>query len=82
MIADSHSGADRLAAGDGHVDRLVDPRWIAEHLEDPNVRLVEVDVGPAAYAAGHLPGAVPWNAYSLRYRDYTPIGLAELAAQC
>ena len=30
----------------------VDPDWVARHLDDPMVRLVEVDVSPAAYAEG------------------------------
>jgi thiosulfate/3-mercaptopyruvate sulfurtransferase len=61
-------------------DVLVHPAWIADHLEDGDVRLVEVDVSPAAYDAGHIPGAVLWNAYSdLRGPDYSPIAPVELA---
>jgi thiosulfate/3-mercaptopyruvate sulfurtransferase len=57
---------------------LVDPAWIADHLEDGDLRLVEVDVSPAAYDAGHIPGAVLWNAYSdLRRSDYSPIASVE-----
>ena len=53
-------------------DPRVGPDWIAEHLDDPAVRIVEVDVGPAAYDAGHIPGAVLWNAYGhIRRPDYT-----------
>jgi thiosulfate/3-mercaptopyruvate sulfurtransferase len=40
---------------------LVSTEWVAEHLNDPNVRLIEVDVDTAAYAGGHAPGAVGWN---------------------
>jgi thiosulfate/3-mercaptopyruvate sulfurtransferase len=59
---------------------LVDADWIAAHLDDPAVRLIEVDVSPAAYAAGHIPGAVLWNAYGdLRHPDLTLIEDAELA---
>lgn len=62
------------------IDVLVDPAWIHGRIDDPAVRLVEVDVSPAAYDAGHIPGAVMWNAYSdLRRPDYTPITSAELA---
>jgi thiosulfate/3-mercaptopyruvate sulfurtransferase len=42
-------------------DSLVSTDWVAEHLHDPKVRLVEVDVDTAAYDTGHLPGAVGWN---------------------
>ena len=40
---------------------LVSPEWAQEHLNDPNVRFVEVDVDTAAYEQSHLPGAVGWN---------------------
>jgi thiosulfate/3-mercaptopyruvate sulfurtransferase len=40
---------------------LVDADWAQQHLDDPNVRFVEVDVDTAAYAEGHIPGAVGWN---------------------
>jgi thiosulfate/3-mercaptopyruvate sulfurtransferase len=62
-------------------EALVDPDWIAAHLDDSAVRLVEVDVSPAAYAAGHIPGAVLWNAYGdLRGPGYVPIPDDELAS--
>ena len=53
---------------------LVDVEWIAAHVGDPKVRLLEVDVSRAAYDEGHIPGAVLWNAYSdLRGQDYLPV---------
>jgi thiosulfate/3-mercaptopyruvate sulfurtransferase len=42
---------------------LVDTEWLEKHLEDPGLRVVEVDVSPAAYKEGHIPGAVLWNVY-------------------
>jgi thiosulfate/3-mercaptopyruvate sulfurtransferase len=42
-------------------DSLVTTDWVAEHLNDPKVRLIEVDVDTAAYDTGHAPGAVGWN---------------------
>jgi thiosulfate/3-mercaptopyruvate sulfurtransferase len=48
----------------GHIanpDSLVTTDWAVEHLNDPGVRLVEVDVDTTAYEKGHLPGAVGWN---------------------
>jgi thiosulfate/3-mercaptopyruvate sulfurtransferase len=44
-----------------HPESLVDTQWVAEHLNDPHVRLVEVDVDTTAYEQGHVPGAVGWN---------------------
>jgi thiosulfate/3-mercaptopyruvate sulfurtransferase len=59
----------------------VDPDWVAEHLDDPAVRVVEVDMSPAPYSAGHIPGAVLWDAYrDLHHTDYTPIDPDELDA--
>jgi thiosulfate/3-mercaptopyruvate sulfurtransferase len=40
---------------------LVDADWATAHIDDPNVRFVEVDVDTAAYDEGHIPGAVAWN---------------------
>jgi thiosulfate/3-mercaptopyruvate sulfurtransferase len=42
-------------------DALVSVDWTRDHLDDPKVRLVEVDVDTSAYETGHLPGAVPFN---------------------
>jgi thiosulfate/3-mercaptopyruvate sulfurtransferase len=40
---------------------LVSTQWVSEHLNDPNVRLIEVDVDTSAYAQGHIQGAVGVN---------------------
>ena len=48
-------------AGNQQRQVLVGTDWVAEHLNDPNVRLVEVDVDTSAYDTGHAPGAVGWN---------------------
>ena len=38
---------------------LVSTQWINDHLNDPNIRVVEVDYIPAtSYMLGHIPGAV------------------------
>jgi thiosulfate/3-mercaptopyruvate sulfurtransferase len=47
--------------GYAHPETLVDTQWVADHLRDPDVRLVEVDVDTTAHAGGHIPGAVGWN---------------------
>ncbi|PYU33980.1 MAG: sulfurtransferase [Acidobacteria bacterium] len=44
-----------------HPEVLVSTEWAAQHLNDPKVRLVEVDVDTSAYDQGHIPGAVGWN---------------------
>jgi thiosulfate/3-mercaptopyruvate sulfurtransferase len=40
---------------------LVSTQWVADHLNDPNVRLVEVDVDTTAYDSGHTPNTIGWN---------------------
>jgi len=42
---------------------LVTADWVEEHLDDPNVVLIEVDEDTEAYVGGHIPGAVrlDWN---------------------
>ena len=44
-----------------HPESLVTADWVAEHGNDANVRLVEVDVDTSAYDEGHIAGAVGWN---------------------
>jgi thiosulfate/3-mercaptopyruvate sulfurtransferase len=44
-----------------HPEVLVTTEWVANHLNDPNLRLVEIDVDTSAYDQGHVPGAVGWN---------------------
>lgn len=39
-------------------DKVVSTQWLAEHLDDPNVRIIEVSVNPGVYERGHIPGAV------------------------
>lgn len=44
-------------------EALVSTEWVAEHLSDPNVRLVESNEDPLLYASGHIQGAaeVDWT---------------------
>jgi thiosulfate/3-mercaptopyruvate sulfurtransferase len=42
-----------------HPETLVENDWLAAHLNDPKVRVAEVDYDPAAnYDLGHIPGSV------------------------
>ncbi len=49
------------ATGYAKPDVLVDTEWVAQHRNDPKVKLVEVDVDTSAYRQGHVPGALGWN---------------------
>ena len=39
-------------------DALVSTDWLAENLDDPSIRVVEVSVSPGVFEQGHIPGAV------------------------
>ena len=42
-------------------DVLVSTDWLDNHLDDPDVRVIEVDEDTTAYEKGHVRGAVGWN---------------------
>jgi thiosulfate/3-mercaptopyruvate sulfurtransferase len=44
--------------GYAHPEMLVSTEWVAEHLDDPSVRIVESDEDVLLYDIGHIPGAV------------------------
>ncbi len=46
------------ASGYAHPEVLVETSWVAEHLNDPTIRLIEVDEDILLYEVGHIPGAV------------------------
>ncbi|HEY8490837.1 MAG TPA: sulfurtransferase [Dehalococcoidia bacterium] len=41
-----------------HPEALVTTEWVAQHLDDPNVRIVESDEDVLLYESGHIPNAV------------------------
>ncbi len=41
-----------------HPEVLVSTDWVAEHLQDPSVRLIESNEDPLVYRSGHIAGAV------------------------
>jgi thiosulfate/3-mercaptopyruvate sulfurtransferase len=44
--------------GYAHPEVLVSTDWVEQHLNDPNVRLVESNEDTLLYSSGHIPGAV------------------------
>jgi thiosulfate/3-mercaptopyruvate sulfurtransferase len=44
-----------------HPEMLVETAWVASHLRDPDLRLLEVDVDTTQYEKGHVPGAIGLN---------------------
>jgi thiosulfate/3-mercaptopyruvate sulfurtransferase len=47
-----------VSAQDEAPEVLVSTDWLAENLENPSVRVIEVSVVPGVYERGHIPGAV------------------------
>lgn len=47
-----------MAAGYGNPQFLVDTNWLALHLNDRDLRIIDMRNSPEEYAAGHIPGAV------------------------
>jgi thiosulfate/3-mercaptopyruvate sulfurtransferase len=42
-------------------DVLVSTDWVADHLDDDSIRIVEVDENPGLYAEAHIPGAIGFD---------------------
>ena len=42
-------------------DALVETDWLESNLDDPGIRVIEVDEDTSAYEKGHIRGAVGWN---------------------
>jgi thiosulfate/3-mercaptopyruvate sulfurtransferase len=42
-------------------DVLVETDWVEDHLQDDDIRIVEVDENPALYAEAHIPGAIGFD---------------------
>jgi thiosulfate/3-mercaptopyruvate sulfurtransferase len=55
--------SDIASRGYAHPEVLVSTQWVAEHLNDPSVRVVESNEDPLVYPSGHVPGAaeVDWT---------------------
>jgi thiosulfate/3-mercaptopyruvate sulfurtransferase len=69
-----------------HPESLVSTDWVAEHLNDPNVRIIESNEDVLLYDTGHIPNAVhvDWrrDLNDQTVRDYIdPKGFATLASR-
>ncbi len=78
-----------MTASDAYANpaALVSTDWVADHLEDSKVRLVEVDVDTTAYERGHIRGAagINWTTqlgHPIRRDIPSQVGLEELMRQC
>src|SRR5437588_1252889 len=50
-----------MATTYAHPEALVTTGWVAEHLNDPKVKVLEVDVDTTSYDKGHVRNAIGWN---------------------
>jgi thiosulfate/3-mercaptopyruvate sulfurtransferase len=48
-------------AGYANAEALIEADEVEKRLNDPKIRVIEVDEDTAAYEKGHIPGAVGWN---------------------
>jgi thiosulfate/3-mercaptopyruvate sulfurtransferase len=69
-----------------HPETLVDADWVAQHIDDANIRLIDVDEDTSAYEKGHIRNAVGWNWFTDLHdpvrRDYVDqAGLSRLLQQ-
>ena len=48
-------------AGYANPDVLVETQWLADHLGDPDIRLIEANYNTEQYASKHIPGSLPWT---------------------
>ncbi|PZC43193.1 MAG: thiosulfate/3-mercaptopyruvate sulfurtransferase [Chloroflexi bacterium] len=60
-------------------NKLVSTEWVAANLDNPSLRLIEVDVDTEAYNEGHPPGAVAWN-WTSQLQDQVSRDVADQAA--
>jgi len=49
------------ANGYAHPETLVSTEWLADHLTDGTLRIIDVDEDTGAYDKNHIPGSVGWN---------------------
>lgn len=50
-----------MAEAYAHPETVVETDWVAQHLNDASIRIVEVDEDTSLYAKGHVPGATAFD---------------------
>ena len=66
MILFARTQGPALAAAYGNPQLLVDAQWLAVHVNDPDLRIIDMRNSPEEYAAGHIPGAVHLQVNQIR----------------
>jgi thiosulfate/3-mercaptopyruvate sulfurtransferase len=57
-MTETATSFEEKVRGYAHPERLVSTQWVADHLQDAGVRIVEADEDVLLYEVGHIPGAV------------------------
>jgi thiosulfate/3-mercaptopyruvate sulfurtransferase len=62
--AEASAGTPIEARGYARPEALVSTQWVADHLNDPNLRILESNEDVLLYDTGHIPGAqnIDWHA--------------------
>jgi len=80
------AGADPaiVAKGYVHPEVLVTTSWVADHLKDPKVRILESDEDVLLYDTGHIPGArhLPRGQLELRVDTELPDPTVRILTCC
>lgn len=50
-----------MSEGYVHPEVLVTTQWVSGHLNDPKVKILEVDVDTSSYDRGHIRNSIGWN---------------------
>jgi thiosulfate/3-mercaptopyruvate sulfurtransferase len=58
MTSSVQHDSDATFAGYAHPEVLVSTQWVADHVDDPTVRILESDEDIMLYELGHIPGAL------------------------
>jgi thiosulfate/3-mercaptopyruvate sulfurtransferase len=61
IVREQNERMSAMSDNYSHPEMLVSTDWVAEHLKDPKVKIVEVDVDISAYDKGHIRNAIGWN---------------------
>ena len=74
---------DRPSGGaDADPDVLVSADWVAQHLDDPSVRIIESNEDQLLYSAGHIAGAVQVGDYCFFAINSTVADQLTVADRC
>lgn len=63
-MAETATSFEEKVQGYAHPEAVVSTEWVADHLNDPKVRIVEADEDVLLYDVGHVPGAIKLDWHS------------------